>query len=266
MWIAHEIGGGGVGPDKQDVKISPGQQAKFVTATNGGLGGLSATRYWPKIGCDESGNHCTIGDSGGPSEGCNSDGNYTQCAPPADSKLEATFEAPGYSARDTVDMSVVDGYSLPFKFETSGGKCVRNLNPFESMDCSDLSLSKCPTAEVIGGSARDLRAINPKTGEVAGCYSPCNKLTDDKWNDTLPVDNDSEEAGPYCCAGAYGNPPACSGGPFLQTEYYSSTSAQCPYAYHYAYDDKIATITCETTTEYVLTFYCPDGSAAQLSV
>jgi len=44
MWIAH-IAGGDVGPDEQDVKINPGQQAKFLTATNGGLGGLTTIKY-----------------------------------------------------------------------------------------------------------------------------------------------------------------------------------------------------------------------------
>lgn len=270
MWIAH-IAGGGVGPDEQDVKISPGQQAKFTTGTNGGLGGLSATRYWPKTGCDETGNHCSIGDSGGPSEGCviripGKDDNYTQCAPPVDTKFEATFAAPGYSQYDVVDMSLVDGYTLPFKLETSGGSCSRNLKPFESMDCSELSLSNCPTTEAIGSRTWDLRAVNPKSGELAGCFSPCKKLTDDKWNETVPVDADSEEAGPYCCAGAYGNPQECSSGPIMQSEYLPAVKAQCPDAYGYPYDDHIATIACTTTTEYVVTFYCAEGKVAQLSV
>jgi len=270
MWIAH-IAGGGVGPDEQDVKISPGQQAKFMTSTNGGLGGLSATRYWPKLGCDDTGNHCGIGDSGGPAEGCviriaGKDDNYTQCAPPVDSKFEATFAAQGEFARDVVDMSLVDGYTLPFKLETSGGSCQRGVVPFESMDCSGLSLSSCPTTESIGSKNWDLRAINPKTGGLAGCYSPCKKLTDDKWNETLPVDADSKLAGPYCCAGSYGTPATCSVGPVMETEYLPSVKATCPEAYAYPYDDKIATIACTTTTEYVVTFYDPDSGADQLLV
>ena len=46
-------------------------------------GGLVATRFWAKWGCDETGNECKIGQSGGPGEACSVDG----CAPPIDSKL-----------------------------------------------------------------------------------------------------------------------------------------------------------------------------------
>ena len=35
----------------------------------------------------------------------------------------------------------------------------------------------------------------------------------------------------------------------------------CPAAYGYAYDDKTATITCTTSTEYKITFYCLAGRA-----
>lgn len=270
IWIAH-IAGGGVGPDEQDVKINGGQQAKFTTATDGGLGGLSAARYWPKMGCDDTGNHCSIGDSGGPVEGCvirieGKDDNYTQCAPPVDSKFEATFAAPGEFARDVVDMSLVDGYTLPFKLETSGGNCNIGTDPFETMDCSGLSLSQCPTSETLGSKTWDLRAVNPKTGELAGCYSPCKKLTDDKWNETLPEDADSKDAGPYCCAGSYGSPQKCSAGPVMETAYLPSVKATCEHAYAYPYDDHIATIACTTTTEYVVTFYCPTNGDLQLSV
>jgi len=274
MWIAH-ICGGGVGPNEQDVKINSGEQFTFFTSSNGGLGGLSATRFWPKLGCDETGNHCAIGDSGGPAEGCviripGKDDNYTQCAPPVDTKFEASFAPPG-GGFDVVDMSLVDGYTLPFKFETSGGSCTRTplpgkTEPFESMDCSDLTLSKCPTSESIGGTDWDLRAINPKTGEHGGCYSPCKKLTDDKWNTTLPVNADGNVAGAYCCAGAYGNPQECSSGPIMQSEYLPAVKAQCPMAYGYPYDDHIATIACTTTTEYKVTFYCAEGEAAQTLV
>merc|ERR1719345_510381 len=106
------------------------------------------------MGCDASGNHCAIGDSGGPGEGCviritGKGDNYTQCAPPTDSKFEATFAPPNAPTRDTVDMSLVDGYSLPFKLEVAGGNCTRAQQPFQEMDCSGLSLKQCPTAEIL---------------------------------------------------------------------------------------------------------------------
>lgn len=267
MWIAH-IAGGSVGPDPQDVKLNPGESKVFQTSVGGG--GLSATRYWPKIGCDDSGNDCQIGESGGPGEGCviripGKDDNYTMCNPPVDSKFEATFMPPGSPNRDTVDMSLVDGYTLPFKLETSGGDCSRDLQPFESMDCSELTTDHCPSAEHMGNRAWDLRAVNPRSGQLSGCYSPCKKLTDDKWNETLPEDAGSALAGPYCCAGAYGSPGPCSAGPIMQTQYLPSVKATCPLAYAYPYDDHIATIVCTTTTMYTVTFYCPAGAGFQVA-
>lgn len=267
MWIAH-MSIDQVGPDPQDVRINPGEKALFHSSDGGA--GLVATRFWPKMGCDKTGNDCAIGESGGPGEGCviripGQPDNYTQCNPPFDSKFEATFAAPDAPERDTLDMSLVDGYTLPFKLETAGGSCTRNLEPFESMDCSSLSLSDCPTAESLNGETVDLRAFNPKTGKLSGCYAPCQKLIDDKWSTGTPVGPDSAEAGPYCCGGDYGTPEACSAGPILQTEFMQSKNKQCPLAYGYPYDDKVATIVCTTSTKYTVTFYCPDeGDAVQL--
>merc|ERR1712232_424651 len=224
------------------------------------MGNLVATRFWPKMGCDGAGNNCSIGDSGGPGEGCviripGKPDNYDNCAPPVDSKFEATFAQPG-NLYDTVDMSLVDGYSLPFKLEVSGGTCHIATQPFDSMDCSGLTFSKCPTAETLNGKTVDLNAYNPKTHKKAGCFSPCMKLTDDKWNKD-PVAPGSTAAGPYCCQGHDGSPDVCKAGPILHTQYVKGAKAACPNAYSFAYDDKTATITCTTSTEYTVTFYCP---------
>jgi len=255
-WIAH-IASSGVGPDAQDKKIMPGQVAQFNT----GVAGLSATRFWPKMGCSEAGGNCSIGDSGGPAEACvirvpGKPDDYSHCAPPVDSKFEATFAAPGTPAKDIVDMSLVDGYSLPFKLEITWGACSRSGQPFQEMDCSDLSLSKCPMAEQLNGKATNLHAVNPKTGKVAGCFSPCMRLVDDKWQST-GVDSASPQAAPYCCAGADGQPQTCNAGPIMQTQYLKTVKGLCPEAYGYAFDDKTSTIACSTDTQYLLTFYCP---------
>lgn len=268
MWIAHIVAGG-VGPDAQDVKISPGGQALFHTSAGGG--GLSATRFWPKIGCDASGSNCTFGDSGGPSEQCvvrapGKPDDYSHCAPPFDTKVEATFAAPGSAANDVIDMSLVDGYSLPFKLEVSGGSCTRAQKNFTGLDCSKLSLANCPKEETLDGKTLSLQAINPKTSSVGGCFSPCLRLTDDKWNSN-PVAPDSSTAGPYCCAGAWGTPDACNGaGSILKTKYVEQVRQFCTGAYGYAYDDKIATIACSTSTQYKVTFYCPSTESASVIV
>mmetsp|Transcript_22844 Transcript_22844/g.60847 ORF Transcript_22844/g.60847 Transcript_22844/m.60847 type:complete len:301 (-) Transcript_22844:55-957(-) len=255
LWIAH-MAAGSMGPDLQDIKIEPLDFHDFQTPD-----GLSATRYWPKMGCDAAGNNCAIGDSGGPGESCVIRGpglpdDYSHCAPPFDSKFEATFAPPNNPFVDIVDMSLVDGYSLPFKLEVSV-MCTRETKPFHGMDCAKLSLNHCPKAEMLDGRPMDLQATSPHTGKVAGCYSPCLKLTDDKWG--KPVGGpDSPEAAPYCCAGTYGLPSVCNAGPVVDTQYLETVHTSCPEAYGYAFDDKRATIICPTMTHYTVTFFCPE--------
>ena len=262
LWIAH-IQGGGLGPDAQDVKIGPGGNRTFHTGLHGG--GLSAARFWPKLGCDFSGGHCSIGSSGGPAEACvirapGKPDDYSHCAPPVDTKFEATFATQGSALKDVLDMSLVDGFTLPFTLEVDGGSCERHGQAFTGMDCSRLSLAHCPEAEALqGGQNVSLHAVDPKTGKAGGCYSPCTKLTDDKWNPKgTAVAPDSAVAGPYCCAGAWATPDACnSDGAVLSTRYLRAVKEMCAAAYAYAYDDKTATISCTTTTRYTVTFYCP---------
>lgn len=250
---------GSVGPDVQDVKIEPGGSYDFLTSV--GSAGLSATRYWPKLGCDAAGNNCDVGESGGPGEGCVTRGlgaadDYSRCAPPIDSKFEGTFAAPDAPDRDTVDMSLVDGFSLPFKFEVNGN-CIRDGLPFQQMDCSGLSVESCPKAENLGALNRsvNLHAFNPSTGKFAGCFSPCMKLVDDKWG-TPAGRHDAENVAPYCCTGAFGSPEVCTPGPVSKLQYLKQVRRVCPYAYGYAYDDVKSTIVCSATTRYMVTFFC----------
>jgi len=257
MWIAHIVTGG-IGPDTQDLKLEPGQQYSFATALNGQ--GLVATRYWPKMGCDAHGGNCRIGESGGPGESCVAQApDYKACAPPVDSKFEATFANPGSERHDTVDMSLVDGYTLPFSLEIQG-TCVREGQPFASMDCRGLSVQQCPNSESLGGVGYDLKAHNPKTNKVAGCYSPCMRLTDNKWYNPVSGPT-SHPASPYCCAGQFSSPQTCNAGgsgSVLHTQYLAKLRQACPLAYGYAYDDRSATIVCNSNTQYKVTFFCPD--------
>jgi hypothetical protein len=167
-------------------------------------------------------------------------------------------------------MSLVDGYSLPFKLEISGGECTRTPEvgkpvPFTGMDCSGLSLSQCPTEEIINGKLVSLQGVDPKTHKKVGCFSPCQKLVDDKWQ-THPVAPDSAEAGPYCCAGKFGTPDKCRNGPMTKSKYLDAVRHMCKVAYAYAYDDMIATISCSATTEYKLTYYCPNNQESEVIV
>jgi len=81
LWIAGFANG--LPLFDKDVKLEPG--ASHVVPIPDG--GLASSRFWPKWSCDASGQACAIGQSGGPGEACGTDG----CAPPVDSKFEATF-------------------------------------------------------------------------------------------------------------------------------------------------------------------------------
>mmetsp|Transcript_12024 Transcript_12024/g.20312 ORF Transcript_12024/g.20312 Transcript_12024/m.20312 type:complete len:224 (+) Transcript_12024:3-674(+) len=219
------------------------------------------------MGCGVSGGNCTIGSSGGPGEPCvkrvaGQPDDYSHCAPPVDTKFEATFAAEGAAgAKDVLDMSLVDGYTLPFKLLVSEGSCERHQQSFAGANCSGLSLDRCPSEELLDGQTKNLHAINPQNGKAGGCYSPCMKLTDNKWNPNGTwVAPDSAAAGQYCCAGAWGSPAACKAGSILKTNYVKAVKVMCPAAYGYAYDDKTSTISCTTTTRYTVTFFCPAGT------
>jgi len=274
LWVAH-IAAGTAGPDPQDVKIEPLQHHDFTTSD-----GLAATRYWPKMGCDALGGNCAIGDSGGPGEACvrkdKGYDDYSKCAPPVDTKFEASFgqygqpcnpQAPGGSEMagcDYIDMSLVDGFTLPAKLEIEGGECHDSNDGklVEKIDCSDLTLDRCPGEETLSaaGLTLSLKAINPHTGSVAGCYSPCLRLLDDKWaNNGTQFKAEDSGVAPYCCPTPPISPDKCRTGPVTKTQYLDLVHTKCPGAYGYAYDDSMGLLRCTSSSTYVLTYYCPAG-------
>ncbi|CAK0805874.1 unnamed protein product, partial [Prorocentrum cordatum] len=184
------------------------------------------------------------------------------CAPPVDTKFEASFGGPG--ELDWVDMSLVDGWTLPFKFEMQGTCWAAEGNrQVESVvDCSKLSLDECPMAEdagLAGDWLADLQVVHPGTGHTVGCYSPCSKLTLGHWqNDAAsglsPV---SPEAVPYCCPTPPSSPGACRSGPIGETRYVQAVHQNCPGVYGYSYDDGMGLLRCTSETTYEVTFYCP---------
>lgn len=102
VWISPltNAQGAPIGPIQQ-----LGQQQEYAyIVPDGGWGG----RFWPKIGCDGSGQNCQVGQSNPP---CPANG----CQPPADTKVE--FFYPAVNSQDAVwyDVSLVDGYSLPME-------------------------------------------------------------------------------------------------------------------------------------------------------
>lgn len=274
IWIAH-MATAAVGPDPQDVKIEPGGVYDFSTPSH-----LMATRYWPKMGCDHSGHNCSIGSSGGPAEACKrnpitGEDDYKRCAPPVDTKFEASFgqngepcnpQAPGGTQMkgcDFVDISLVDGWTLPVKFDVVGDCKTNKDKAVHVIDCSGLSLDACPADEALtaAGLIADLRAIDPITKQVSGCYSPCAKLLDTKWsNKERPHGRRPEDPGvsPYCCPTPPQSPESCRVGPITGTRFLKAVHERCPGVYGYAYDDGMGLMRCSSATIYMVTFYCPD--------
>jgi hypothetical protein len=251
IWIAHQAGAA-VGVDVQNVRIAPGDTFHFSTPPK-----LSATRFWPKTGCDEDGSNCSLGSSGGPGQTC------TECAPPVDTKFEGTFDTGGW---DYVDMSLVDGWTLPFRLDITGGECHGQKGASKSLhiDCSDLNFHHhCPSEEYIttAGLSVDLRAVHPRTKQVVGCYSPCAKLTFNNWGNNASKGRSfaDKEVSPYCCPTPPETPETCRRGPITATSFLKSVHARCPGVYGYAYDDGVGLLQCTTTSVYEVTFFCPEG-------
>jgi len=150
IWVAH-MAQRDNGPDGQNIRLQPGRHFDFATPD-----GLAGTRYWPKMRCDPDGNNCAIGESGGPGETCDS---ASGCAPPVDTKFEASFNANG---EDWVDISLVDGYTLPFKFEMRGGGCSAGFGNPQTSHCPAIgaSIAMTPRASTTISTtprAKDLR-------------------------------------------------------------------------------------------------------------
>lgn len=216
--------------------------------------GLASTRFWPKMLCDSDGNNCRVGQSSPP---CGTNG----CAPPVDSKLEATWgctlkdhtkcgKTPqGITMIDTYwNASAVDGYTLPFTMAVRGGDGRASCIP---VDCSGLAKATCPTDDDLSNGGKnpayahqDLRVANG-----AGCFSTCTKLNYPGWGG----DGLNAPSGPveqmYCCPTPPISSPQCQAGPVPKTKYVGLIHKACKNTtYGYAYDDGIGGRNCSGDT------------------
>ena len=265
IWLAHSDNV----PDAQNVRLATGQSHDVSVPD----GALSATRFWPKTGCDGAGHHCAMGDNG---EGGGKPCPATGCQPPLDSKFEVSFAAKGSNAQTWYNLSQVDGYTLPFKVVPAGagaerGSCV-------SSDCSRLSLAACPGDENMSGGGQypayaheDLR-VRDGNGQVIACMAPCKK-----WNYPAPYglgQDEGADPGLHLCCPTPINPatgqctvanrcmssPSCSnaGDPasVVHTSYVAAIHSMCPSAYSYAYDDAAGLHACPSDTSFDVVF-CP---------
>ncbi|RYZ96573.1 MAG: carbohydrate-binding protein [Moraxellaceae bacterium] len=253
--------------------------------------GLPSMRFWPGFGCDANGKNCRVGSSGGPAAlgfTCPPTG----CAPPIDSKFEASFgcipgvtdaqcvqnpSAPGQplGRGDWWNSSFVDGYTTPMKVVVHGN-CPTGPQPAPVfgpggppggvIDCSTIRVSDCPTNENLSTNGQfpqfnsvNLIATNPATGAVGGCYSPAAKLTFNHWANGFPTyPADSAQAQMYACPTPPISPDQCSAGPAARTKFHDMVHTHCA-TYTYPYDDGVGLSSCPAATNlsYEVTFYCP---------
>lgn len=237
--------------------------------------GLASTRFWPKTGCDNTGQNCVIGQSSPPCPTTPSG-----CSPPVDSKIEVTW---GCTLADqsqcgrtpqgdqfTVtfyNSSAVDGYTLPFNVHVApngGADCV-------NLDCGDLLLSDCPTTEnlSVGNngsttpaySSLDLQVKDPdKPGTVGGCFSPCKFLDYPGFGGEGLQDESGNAEALYCCPTPPISSAECRAGPVPNTEYVQNIHKSCTGGvYGYAYDDGVGLHTCSAPTNIQMVFgpNCP---------
>ena len=236
--------------------------------------GVQSTRFWPKTGCDGSGNNCKVGQTEPP---CPAVG----CSAPVDSKLEVSWgclsganNCGGVNDITHFDLSQVDGFTLPYSVklqsDDSGPDCKNAACP--AMDYR----TACPTSVDLSTSGafpdlknQDLRVINPNTKEVVGCFSPCGKLTFAKNWGAYNYQTNSPRAGFYCCQSIDppnknpipsldpGTSPGCRSGPAATNAYTNFIETACNnQVYGYAYDDVKGNRACKGATKLVLTF-CP---------
>lgn len=250
------------------VEITSGSQYTYNIPN----AGQASTRFWPKTGCDSTGQNCTIGQSSDP---------CTNCPPPVDSKLEATwgcslsdqtkcaYTPQGDRIGDTYwNMSAVDGYTLPFTATITGNTITDSGAPCDPVNCSGLAFNQCPTDIDLsvgqGGSVDpalanvDLQVLNGASTQI-GCYSPCKVLNYPTYGGK-GLNEDSTQAIMYCCPTPPISSAECQAGPGASNAYVTAIHTMCSNStYAYAYDDTIGLRHCSAATEVEVTFgpNCP---------
>ena len=245
----------------QVVRVKAGTSTSYDIPAEG----LASTRYWPKKGCDDTGQNCTMGQSSPPCP-------PTGCTPPVDSKLEATWgctladkskcgKTPqGVQMIDTYwNSSAVDGYTLPFTVKTTGGDGRQSCIP---VDCSNLFLALCPKDDNLsnGGANPKYAKENLNLVGAQGCFSPCMKLNYPGFGGDGLNDPAGAVEQMYCCPTPPISSPACQAGPVPKTKYVSLIHTGCNNtSYGYAYDDGLGGRNCsgDTVLEMTIGPNCP---------
>jgi hypothetical protein len=225
--------------------------------------GLASTRFWPKKGCDATGQNCSMGQSSSP---CPAGG----CLPPVDSKLEATWgctladqkkcgKTPqGVLMTSTYwNSSAVDGFTFPYTVVLDGGDGRGGCLP---VDCSALAMSSCPASDNLSndGGNPQYSSVNLNVkladGGSGGCFAPCMALNYPGFGGAGLNNPAGAVEQMYCCPTPPISSPQCRAGPVPQTKYVKAVHAQCKgTSYGYAYDDGIGGRNCSSPTVVSMT-------------
>ncbi|KAI0775087.1 thaumatin [Trametes elegans] len=198
------------------------QQAAFSTLSFSVPDNWRAGRIWGRRDCNfdtnPGPNSCLDG-------GCNGglvcDPHTGTGVPPA---TVAEFNL-GVNGVDNYDVSVVDGFNLPLRIQTS--------NQCPLADCPVNLVLRCPA---------QLQGPFESNGSPVGCRSACDAgLGGDRNNN------------PNCCTGQYNSPTTC---PSSGVQFYSYFKSNCPNSIVYAYDSPSVDRTCGGSPDYTITF-CP---------
>ncbi|CAE8631179.1 unnamed protein product [Polarella glacialis] len=268
LWVAHEAGGS-VGPDPQNVKVMPMEHRDFTTSN-----GLAATRFWAKMHCDSSGDQCQLGGSGGPGQACmreSDDGtaDFSYCAPAVDSKFEASFGIEGLPCNaeagqlhgcDHVLASLDAGFTLPFRLDFIGSCSHQDSIRVRSVDCSRLSVERCPQSDELLGTAIgvdvSLQVRGRDLSALVGCYSPCQRLADTgSLRNSSFAAPASEAAASLCCLSTLGEPiqDGCQRSD-KGSSYAAAVGTMCEGLDVLNADP----IRCDSSTRYEFTLFCPN--------
>lgn len=231
--------------------------------------GLPSTRYWPKTGCDDTGNNCKLGQSSPP---CPAAG----CAPPVDSKLEATWgctlpkeqctKTPqGHHIQNTWwNSSAVDGFTLPYAIVVSP-----ESDACSNVTCAALDQTQCPSSEDLSqGLTQKFPAdanVDLHVAGGGGCFSPCMALTYPAFGGKGIQPPSADAAALYCCPTPPVSSAQCNAGPVVNTKYVDAIHKMClDTAYGFAYDDAKGLRQCDPKVEVTMTF-CPGIPAAPMA-
>lgn len=210
LWISATVGdcnnplpGYGV----TDFSVAAGSYKDITLPT----AGLNNVKIFAKVGCDNNGTNCLIGNSlpgytgpvcpvQGCSDTCNNNGpcrtDGKPCDTPVNSLVEFNFGVAG-SGTTTYLGNNVAGFTVPYSVTTDCGS---------SIDATAIDINNCPFSidlsyqgiTMIGSTditKADLRVSSRSISRVVGCNSPCSYFRYGL------NDNISAPSNYYCCKG-----------------------------------------------------------------